>query len=58
MEYPDVDYTGLDLVDFQQKIKSANVTFKQANILEGLPFPNETFDFVHMRCLTFGKKST
>ncbi|RUS20872.1 S-adenosyl-L-methionine-dependent methyltransferase, partial [Endogone sp. FLAS-F59071] len=53
-EYPDVDCTGLDLVDtFPQKIKPANVTFKQANILEGLPFPNETFDFVHMRCLTF-----
>jgi ubiquinone/menaquinone biosynthesis C-methylase UbiE len=28
-----------------------NITFKQLNLLEGLPFEDNTFDFIHMQFL-------
>lgn len=32
-------------------LRPANYVFVQGNVLEGLPFPDGTFDFVHMRLL-------
>lgn len=34
--------------------KLANFTFNIGNVLEGLPYPDNTFDFVHMRLFVFG----
>jgi len=62
--FPNTQVTGFDLVDpklqnaAQQNAESSlvlpnNFTFIQGNILEALPFPNDTFDFVHMQLLLF-----
>lgn len=52
-----LDFHGIDLcLMFPGTIKPANTYFRQHNILEGLPFPDNTFDYLHMRlmlgCLT------
>lgn len=41
---------------FPKEIRPSNVKFQVANMLEGLPFPDNTFDFVHMRLLLIGVK--
>ncbi|KAJ4482031.1 hypothetical protein J3R30DRAFT_3285938, partial [Lentinula aciculospora] len=54
-------FVGLDLVPIQpdlQRVGSADlahrVTWVQENFLEGLPFPNEEFDFVHIKRISLG----
>ena len=42
---------------FPQEIKPPNVNFKVANVLEGLPFPDNSFDFVYVRLMLVGMKS-
>ncbi|KAI8391166.1 S-adenosyl-L-methionine-dependent methyltransferase [Radiomyces spectabilis] len=51
-EYPKSDFTGVDLRDvtFPTK-KASNSHFLVGNVLTGLPFPDNTFDFVQMRLL-------
>ncbi|CAG8450385.1 S-adenosyl-L-methionine-dependent methyltransferase [Gigaspora rosea] len=51
-DYPRSNFTGIDLVAaFPSQIKPPNTTFIQGNALNGLPFPDNFFDFVHMRLL-------
>ncbi|CAI2182741.1 7052_t:CDS:2 [Funneliformis geosporum] len=51
--YPKAKITGVDISPVQPSIiKPKNVTFIQADILEGLSFADETFDFVFQRFLT------
>lgn len=52
---------GLDLVPVQTPLKAVHnkdiasrVTWVVANVLEGLPFPSNSFDFVHCRFLNNG----
>ncbi|KAJ3801514.1 hypothetical protein GGU11DRAFT_674742 [Lentinula aff. detonsa] len=53
-------FVGLDIVPIQpdlQQVGSADshrVTWVQGNFLEGLPFPNEEFDFVHIKRISLG----
>ncbi|KAJ3759903.1 hypothetical protein EV360DRAFT_40921, partial [Lentinula raphanica] len=54
-------FVGLDIVPVQpdlQQVGSADlahrVTWVQGNFLEGLPFPNEEFDFVHIKRISLG----
>jgi len=50
--YPKATFTGVDFAPiFPQEKKPENAKFLQANILDGLPFLDDTFDFVHMRLL-------
>src|ERR1051325_9432918 len=50
--YPKSTFTGVDFAPiFPQEKKPENAKFLQANILDGLPFLDDTFDFVHMRLL-------
>ncbi|CAG8693216.1 10426_t:CDS:2 [Funneliformis caledonium] len=50
--YPKTLFTGVDFAPiFPQEKKPENAKFLQANILDGLPFLDDTFDFVHMRLL-------
>ncbi|KAI8145969.1 S-adenosyl-L-methionine-dependent methyltransferase [Fennellomyces sp. T-0311] len=49
-EYPECELVGIDMCDvFPNNIKPPNVQFLHANVLERLPFDDNTFDFVHMR---------
>ncbi len=61
--FPEANVIGTDLVppraDSQVSLgngidrRPANYTFVEGNILEGLPFADGSFDFVHMRLLLF-----
>ncbi|KAF8928360.1 hypothetical protein BGZ58_009698, partial [Dissophora ornata] len=54
-EYPDATVTGIDMSTvFPSTIIPANCRFIQHNILEPLPFPDNTFDFVYQRLLVAG----
>ncbi|CAB4374097.1 unnamed protein product [Rhizophagus irregularis] len=49
-KYPNCHFTGLDIVDnFPLELKQSNVDFALGNILEGLPYDDNTFDLVFMR---------
>jgi ubiquinone/menaquinone biosynthesis C-methylase UbiE len=49
-ENPAAKFVGLDLAELHPTtIKPANVQFVHANIMNGIPFPDESFDFVYMR---------
>jgi len=51
-DYPRSEFVGIDIAtSFPTQIKPRNTTFHQGNILNGLPFEDETFDFVHMRLM-------
>ena len=53
--YPDNEYRGIDLVEIYPTTNiPPNVLFAKADILDddGLPFDNNTFDFVNMRFLS------
>jgi ubiquinone/menaquinone biosynthesis C-methylase UbiE len=48
--YPKSTFVGVDISPvFAQDNKPPNVGFLQHNLLEGLPFPDDTFDFVWSR---------
>src|SRR5262249_29785679 len=57
--FPQATVVGTDLVEPEAKAQiqpgnaslPTNYQFVLSNLLEGLPFPNNTFDFVHMRLL-------
>jgi ubiquinone/menaquinone biosynthesis C-methylase UbiE len=52
---PNAEITGVDLSPiFPSSIKPRNCFFKQCNILDGLPFPDNHFDFVYQRLLVAG----
>ncbi len=51
-EFPQAQVTGVDIELHTPALpRLANIHMQQANILDGLPFPNTTFDFVHQRLL-------
>lgn len=58
--FPGAKVVGIDLVSppvsftAGQVAPPVNYEFVQANVLEGLPFANNSFDFVHERLLVFG----
>ncbi|KAF0513463.1 S-adenosyl-L-methionine-dependent methyltransferase [Gigaspora margarita] len=53
--YPLIKIYGLDISSNQAvSIKPKNFTFVKANVLEGLPFDNDTFDYVFQRHLLGG----
>ena len=48
-EYPLSEFTGIDKTKlFPSLIKPSNLNFIHANILEGLPFQQNHFDFVYL----------
>ncbi|CAI2164290.1 6166_t:CDS:2 [Funneliformis geosporum] len=55
-DYPRAYFVGIDLLSKFPSLKPYNVSFVQCNILEGLPFENDTFDFVYCRFLLFDIK--
>jgi ubiquinone/menaquinone biosynthesis C-methylase UbiE len=51
-EFPSANFIGIDFSPIiPTAIKPHNVSFVQGDILDGLPFEDDTFDFVHQRIL-------
>lgn len=51
-EFPSSHFTGIDIAPvFPREAKPENVQFVEANLLDGLPYNDNTFDYVHMRFL-------
>lgn len=54
-EFPDAIVTGIDMSSvFPTTIIPGNCQFIQHNIIQGLPFPDNHFDFVYQRLLIAG----
>ncbi|KAF7723292.1 hypothetical protein EC973_002138 [Apophysomyces ossiformis] len=52
VDYPNAHFTGIDISDiFPTTIRPDNVSFELVNVLDGLPFDDNSFDLVHMRFL-------
>ncbi|KAI8072669.1 S-adenosyl-L-methionine-dependent methyltransferase [Gongronella butleri] len=52
IDYPQAHIRGLDMADmFPATIRPKNVDFDLHNALDGLPYPSNSFDFIHMRLL-------
>ncbi|CAG8778867.1 17236_t:CDS:2, partial [Cetraspora pellucida] len=53
--YPNANIVGLDItVQQPTQIKPSNFTFIKANVLDGLPFDDNTFDYVFQRYMFGG----
>ncbi|CAI2167340.1 13101_t:CDS:2 [Funneliformis geosporum] len=51
-EFPRSHFTGIDISPvFPREAKPDNANFLEANLLDGLPFENDSFDYIHMRFL-------
>ncbi|RIB30071.1 S-adenosyl-L-methionine-dependent methyltransferase [Gigaspora rosea] len=49
-QFPEAEVYGVDIVSsFPNEIKPSNCYFQLCNVLEGLPFANDEFDYVFMR---------
>lgn len=56
-EYPNCVYEGCDIVEVANKrVSLQQVTFRYGNVLERLPFEDNSFDFVHMRLFVLALK--
>ncbi|KAI8088087.1 S-adenosyl-L-methionine-dependent methyltransferase [Gilbertella persicaria] len=54
-QYPNSKIYGVDAACvFPENIKPANVEFAIGNIANKIPFPDNTFDYIHQRLLVFG----
>jgi len=50
--YPGAEFIGIDISPIQPlHVKPDNFNFLRVNILDGLPFEDDTFDFVFQRLL-------
>lgn len=49
LEYPKCEYEGCDIVEVTNTNIANRFNFRHGNVLEGLDYPDNTFDFVHMR---------
>lgn len=55
LEFPGADLIGIDLTPPAQEAMAypPNCHFQAGNVLEGLPFEDNSFDFVHQRLMMF-----
>ncbi|RKP04826.1 S-adenosyl-L-methionine-dependent methyltransferase, partial [Thamnocephalis sphaerospora] len=54
-EFPDARCVGVDISKIQpHDIIPPNCHFDTADVLQGLPYPSESFDYVHMRFMEMG----
>ncbi|RUS22543.1 S-adenosyl-L-methionine-dependent methyltransferase [Endogone sp. FLAS-F59071] len=58
-DFDNVDVYAIDIVDtYPKDIKPPNVHFSIANVLEGLPFPDNYFDLVQVRTFVVALRAT
>jgi SAM-dependent methyltransferase len=56
--FPSSKFYGIDVsCVFPEDIKPANVEFAISNIAKHIPYPNNTFDYIHQRLLLAGLTS-
>lgn len=49
-EYPNCTFYGCDIVNTVNRVLDLEkINFSYGNVVKGLPYPDNTFDFVHMR---------
>lgn len=49
-DYPNCTYEGCDIVSVtNSNVSQSQVHYSYGNVLEGLDYPDNSFDFVHMR---------
>ncbi|KAJ3137437.1 hypothetical protein HK100_000650 [Physocladia obscura] len=53
-EYPNAEYYGVDIAEDALAIADPKLTLTFGNVIEGLPYGDNTFDYVHQRLLVFG----
>ncbi|KAL0956355.1 hypothetical protein HGRIS_002505 [Hohenbuehelia grisea] len=60
-QWKECEFVGLDVVPLYPNLHqiglsdfASRITWLQANFLEGLPFPNEEFDYVHIKRIARG----
>lgn len=57
-DYPNCRYQGCDMVDvINRKTMPEQLRFSTGNVVEGLPYADNTFDFVHMRLFVLALRS-
>ncbi|CEJ00723.1 hypothetical protein RMCBS344292_14772 [Rhizopus microsporus] len=57
-DYPNCRYQGCDMVDvINRKTMPEQLRFCTGNVVEGLPYADNTFDFVHMRLFVLALRS-
>lgn len=57
-EYPNCDYKGCDIVSITNpNVIHERIQFSYGNVVEGLQFPDNTFDLVQMRLLVLGLRA-
>ncbi|CAO3689195.1 unnamed protein product [Rhizopus stolonifer] len=50
VDYPNCTFHGCDITDVTNKVLNMNqLVFNYGNVVNGLPYADNTFDFVHMR---------
>ncbi|RKP24874.1 S-adenosyl-L-methionine-dependent methyltransferase, partial [Syncephalis pseudoplumigaleata] len=52
VEYPDCEFVGIDIADYQHRANAENCDFRRMNILDGLRFPDDRFDLVFQRMVS------
>ncbi|KAI7896581.1 S-adenosyl-L-methionine-dependent methyltransferase [Mucor mucedo] len=59
IDHPEYQITGIDIADmFPTTIRPENVTFLLHNVVKGgLPYPDNSFDFVHLRLMIVAFRS-
>jgi len=55
-EFPSSKFHGVDItpLSFPEGVKPDNCEFQVANIAEHIPYPDNTFDYIHQRLLVMG----
>jgi SAM-dependent methyltransferase len=57
-DYPNCVYHGCDIVDATRKLlRCDQFHFSYGNVVKGLPYADDTFDFVHMRLLVYALRA-
>lgn len=58
LDYPNCHFSGIDMCNvWPQVIRPVNLNFTEANILQGLPYPDKSFDFIQMRFVVLAFKT-
>lgn len=55
-DFPNSKFHGIDITPqtFAKGVKPDNCEFQVANIAEHIPYPDNTFDYIHQRLLVMG----